>query len=89
MFDSNTKGAINVTSIGKTSDWAWSQNVECHLQFDMEITYQSSYSHTPNMNSQKINTNIIFVPSLYYGIETRLLPYQAKPTLIFIQEWHE
>jgi len=37
------------------------------LQFDMEITYQSSYSYTPNMNSQKINTDIIFVPSLFLG----------------------
>jgi hypothetical protein len=37
------------------------------LQFDMEITYQSSYSYTRNMNSQKINTDIIFVPSQFLG----------------------
>ncbi len=67
MFDSNAKGAMNVISIGKISNWAWSQNAEWHLQFDMEITYQSSYSYTPNMNSQKINTNIIFIPSLFLG----------------------
>jgi hypothetical protein len=28
MFDSNTKGAMNVVSIGKIGDWAWSQNAE-------------------------------------------------------------
>jgi hypothetical protein len=67
MSDSNTKGAMNVISICKIRDWAWSQNAEWHLQFDMEITYQSSYSYTPNMNSQKINTNIIFIPSLFLG----------------------
>jgi hypothetical protein len=28
MFDSNAKGRMNVISIGKISDWAWSQNAK-------------------------------------------------------------
>ncbi len=31
----------------------------------MEIPYHYSYSCTPNMNSKKINTNIIFIPNVF------------------------